>query len=404
MDWTLIKAEIKQNFSRALITVLIIAIAVTIIIAFNTLTQSYKISSEEPFRSIGVNMIVQKKKNASASIKNMEGIRLPFSNVPFEREELEKIKKIEGVEVSQSLLLWEMVKGKFITILGIDTKGHNIGANRIKNWIVKGYFPKEENEIAVEKHFAKFYKLKAGGRFKITGKEFKVSGQIGIKEGNQLSAANVYMNISSAQELINIPNSVNTLYIAVKDMGKIEKIKKDILTAIPDAVISSSNSVLDSAGLMAKITDTFSLIITISTVFFAFILILKVMFSSLTERIRDIGILKAIGWTNAEIKKEIISESVIQNIIGGVLGILISIIIVWFISFISIDISLQGQTPPVTAAQYAAATNDTVLKFILLPKLYLSVFFGSIIIGTICSLILVKKILCVRPAEILLKL
>jgi putative ABC transport system permease protein len=60
---------------------------------------------------------------------------------------------------------------------------------------------------------------------------------------------------------------------------------------------------------------------------FTVVLALKSQLSSVIERRRDIGILKAIGWTDGDVVSQILTESIIQSLIGGIIGCLISSII-----------------------------------------------------------------------------
>ena len=48
---------------------------------------------------------------------------------------------------------------------------------------------------------------------------------------------------------------------------------------------------------------------------------LKSQFGSVVERTKDIGILKAVGWTDSDITKQIFFESLLQGLVGGIVGI-----------------------------------------------------------------------------------
>jgi len=48
---------------------------------------------------------------------------------------------------------------------------------------------------------------------------------------------------------------------------------------------------------------------------------LKSQFGSVVERTKDIGILKAIGWADFDITKQIFFEALLQGLAGGIVGI-----------------------------------------------------------------------------------
>jgi ABC-type antimicrobial peptide transport system permease subunit len=404
MNLSLLKAEMLQNRSKVFFNIIIIAIAVMVVVVLKTMTVSYQKSVNKPFRNIGVSLIVQKNKGNNVNTKPLKtsGIRVPFSSVVFENKELKALKNIFQIEdFSSSLLVWNMTKGKFNTIIGINPDDPSIGATKTKDWIVKGHFPENENEIAFEKHFAKFNRLKIGNMINIGGVSLKIVGHVEIKEGSQIIATNGYVLLGTAQNFIQSQDAVNVIYLTLKDMSKVEYVEKQITRIIPSAKISSSNSFLESSGSLATIVNKFSALISVISIIAAFVLILKVMSGSLNERTHDIGILKAIGWTNKEIKNELVAESVIQNVIGAVIGIVFASAVSWLTSFISIDISLSGQTPPSSAAQHLSLRENMTLDFVLLPELYIFVIIGSVLIGIACGYFMMSKFLRIRPVDVL---
>ena len=407
MKLILVKAEMLHNFSKTIMNILIIAIAVAVFIVFKTLVVSYKTTVEKPFEKIGANLIIQKGQDSDLRKKpeKMSGIRIPFSVSLFETNEIEQIKSLTEIkQISKSLLFWDMSKGSFKTIVGFNPEDSSIGANRILNWIAKGSFPTNTNEILLEKHFAKFAKLKIGDYFHIGNRSLKVSGLVRIKEGNQLAAANGYVLHKTAIELLEAENVFNTIYLTLNDLGKLDDVKKQIKAIIPNAKISSSNSFLETAGGLIIIADKFSLMISLITAIVAFLLITRVMLSSFSERTRDIGILKAIGWNNSEIKTNLIIEAVVQTFVGSVIGIGIGIAICWLLSSVPVDVMLAGQVPPSTATQFSLNLNDTTLEFVILPKLFVVSIIVSVLIGLTGGYLMVGRMFKIKPAEILRKL
>ena len=65
-----------------------------------------------------------------------------------------------------------------------------------------------------------------------------------------------------------------------------------------------------------------SLIAIIVAVLIAF----KTMAGNIAERAREIGVLKAVGWTNRNVVTQLLSESVIQCFLAGILGLLIALV------------------------------------------------------------------------------
>ncbi len=107
--------------------------------------------------------------------------------------------------------------------------------------------------------------------------------------------------------------------------------------------------------------------------------IMNIMLASITERIREIGIRKAIGATFADIFVQILVESVVIAIIGGIVGLVTSVGLVNLFSFVSPD----DNTPVITA-------NACVLAFVF-----------SVCVGILAGLIPAFKAAKLDPIQAL---
>src|SRR6266516_2629381 len=61
--------------------------------------------------------------------------------------------------------------------------------------------------------------------------------------------------------------------------------------------------------------------------------IMNIMLATVSQRIREIGIRKAIGATNREIRFQFLSEAVLISLIGGLIGIFIGLAIPFSVRF-----------------------------------------------------------------------
>src|SRR6185503_15727753 len=70
------------------------------------------------------------------------------------------------------------------------------------------------------------------------------------------------------------------------------------------------------------------------------------LFLSIHERTREIGMLRAVGATGAQIRRVIRYESVITSLIGGILGTAVGVLFAWLTTFAVKDLGV-GFTVPV---------------------------------------------------------
>ncbi|MBT3486414.1 MAG: FtsX-like permease family protein [Desulfobacula sp.] len=408
MYYSYVFKELRHRNNRTLVNILGISVGIALFISINALSSAYKKAAEQPFKDMGADLVVQRaqkqQSNSGSQPKSMRGIRLPFSNQLFSPQDLTILKNLENINASaQALLLWEFTKTGFSSILGVDLQQPALGGLKAKDWIYKGRFPEKKGEIALEKHFAKFKKIKLGSSFIISGQAFDVVGTIEIKEGAQVSASNIYMLIDNARDLLGKnTDAVNLIYLGLKDPSIQNRIKSQISSKIKGASINSSDSFLELMGGVSMISDKFSLIASMVGLIGAVLLIIKTMISNLVERVKDIGILKALGWTRTDIQKQLMVETFIQTIMGGLLGIMMGYLISFLLGFLSISIPIPGEMGFVPSmANHTQDLNQIVrLPISVSLSLAATAMSLSVIIGCITGYILGKRTEQMKPADI----
>ena len=139
----------------------------------------------------------------------------------------------------------------------------------------------------------------------------------------------------------------------------------------------------------------------------AVLLIMKTMASHLLERKREIGTLKAIGWTGREVRRQLTGEAFIQAVSGGILGVLLGYLICFGLGFLSISIPLPWELNPVVpamAGHIEAVTHAVRLPVSVSLRLALEGLGLSVVIGCLCGYFLGRKTENMKPADILRQL
>ena len=401
--------ELRHRSNRTLVNVFGIAVGITLFVAISAVSAAYKNAARQPFKNIGADLIVQRTENQQSQpdkgTKSMRGIRLPFSNQLFDAQDLLLLQHVEGIDATaHALLLWEFAEKGFRTIMGVDTGQPSLGAGRVQKWLKEGRFPQKPGEIALEKHFANFQKTAPGNTFLIDGHTFTITGIIEIKEGAQVSAANIYMPLDSARMLLaRKPEGVNLIYLRLNDPSRLNPIKSQLAAQIKGTSISSSDSFLELMGGVSLISERFSFIASMVGLLGAVVLIMKTMMANLVERSPEIGILKAVGWTRQEIQKQLTAEAFVQTLAGGLLGILVGYFIAFLLGFLSITIPVPWELNPMPAmAKQAQAASQVVRLPVSVSLSLAATAMGlSVIIGCVIGYVTGRRTSKMKPADIL---
>jgi putative ABC transport system permease protein len=77
-----------------------------------------------------------------------------------------------------------------------------------------------------------------------------------------------------------------------------------------------SGSLVDAAHLAHRLGRVLAIVVLIA----AFLVAALLTLSSVNKRVRELGTLKAIGWSKALVVRQVMGESLVQGVLGGLLG------------------------------------------------------------------------------------
>ena len=99
--------------------------------------------------------------------------------------------------------------------------------------------------------------------------------------------------------------------------------------------VQNLTQLLTVAGKIADALTLILMLVAFVTLLVSGIGIMNIMLATVTSRIREIGIRKAIGATNREIRFQFLAEAVLISLTGGVVGIVVGLAIPWSVRFLT---------------------------------------------------------------------
>lgn len=145
-------------------------------------------------------------------------------------------------------------------------------------------------------------------------------------------------------------DTVKQLFFSMADASEVPGASEDISRVLqarhrPDSVYRVENltQLLTVAATTANALTLVLLLVAAVTLIVSGVGIMNIMLATVSSRIREIGIRKAIGATRAEIKYQFLAEAVFISLIGGVIGIIIGLAIPFSVRFLtSFRIPISG--------------------------------------------------------------
>ena len=154
---------------------------------------------------------------------------------------------------------------------------------------------------------------------------FKIVG-VYDETGSELKNDNVIVNMEDAREIKGMSSQdVSVIYFRADPHSEDEVIRR-VRALVPNVDVGGSREALK---MMTRMTDNISLMTMLLIVFcgaIAFVFILIVMITSVMERTKEIGVLRATGWYKFDVLKLILVESMLLAIMGTVVGTILGIL------------------------------------------------------------------------------
>lgn len=231
-------------------------------------------------------------------------------------------------------------------------------------------------------------KIKPGNTIKINDTDFKV---VGILEpiGNIDDDSSVYISIKVAKEIGGFGDVINYISIKTKQGTDInvvqEKIKKKMKINHEEDTFTviTSEQMLDMVKRILSIMKVILVSIACISIVVGGIGIANSVYTSVMERIKEIGILKSIGAKISDIIFVFVSESVILSVIGGIIGLFLGIGIAKLVEW------------------YAKSQSYDIFSIVVTPQIVLLALGLAVVVGIIAGLFPAYKAAKKKPVDAL---
>lgn len=181
----------------------------------------------------------------------------------------------------------------------------------------------------VDATYATTNEIAVGDTIDVAGSDVEVVGIVASTSDSADTAANVYLPLDTAQELSGAGDVISTVYVQAESAASIDAVQAALSDELPDATITSqselastvSGSLSSATSLITNLGTWLSIIVLAVAVLLSVLLTL----SGVSRRTREFGTLKAIGWSNGRVVRQVAGESMVQGLIGGAVGLVLGI-------------------------------------------------------------------------------
>jgi putative ABC transport system permease protein len=303
----LIFANLTHRPVRTLLSVLAIAVEVTMILTLVGVSHGTIDSTKNRAKAVGADIMVRPR--GTSVISSLSGAPMSDKYLGLLLQQ-PHVTAVTGVVV-QSIQFPD-------SVFGIDFAAFSKMSGGFQ--YLKGHDPVGDNDMIVDEDYAQKHNLHVGSALNLIANQWNISG---IIESGQ--AARIAVRLQALQELEGTPGHLTMIYVKLDDPDLADQVAEQLKLPLNDDQIYSLNALLAAYDVsnIGMLRDFIDVVIFIAVVV-GFIVVFMAMYTAVLERTREIGIIKAVGGSSGLILGLLLRETLMLAIGGTLLGILLT--------------------------------------------------------------------------------
>jgi putative ABC transport system permease protein len=310
----LVLENLKHRPMRSLLSILLIAVPVTLILCLIGLSRGLLEDSQNRARGVGADVIVRASTASSA---------VSFSAATIPERVVQKVEQQPHVRLALGVIVHPVET--VLNIMGIDLDTFNR---------MSGGFTYREggplqgpHDMLVDQYYAAQKHLKAGSHIKMLNRDWRIAGVI---EGGKL--ARIVVPKSELQDLDAATNKVSMIYVKADDPSHTDMVAAELKELLEGYQVITTEEFMSMFNVtkIQGLPEFIGVVVGIGVVI-GFAVVCLSMYMAVLQRTREIGILKSLGASKAFILRIILTEALMLGVGGTVLGIAMSYGAYWLI-------------------------------------------------------------------------
>lgn len=309
----LITANIRQRPVRSIVSVAGVALGVALVMLFTGLARGMSDDLQKRSANLRAEIVFTRK----GSTDNMTS-----SPANLSTKYVERLQAIEGVQMAVPIIrnITQDARGfGFEQVEGVDW---DLFAQMNQMRLVEGRGPQAADEIVIDETKQHNNKLSVGSvLYLFNHKPYRVSGIYAPESGPRIK-----MSLAAMQEAIEAPDKCTWILVKCRNSAEQVEVARRIDQELPGNKIQLTRDVTINIEKTIPYLSVFlRVLVGLSAVVSALVVMLA-MYTTITERTREIGILKAMGASRGYIIGVIEKEALLISALGLVAGFVIAYI------------------------------------------------------------------------------
>ena len=345
-------ANVMHRKTRTAVSVLAVAVEVAMVMLLVGMANGTLGDIAERLQNVGANVLFQPP-DASLILGATSAV-MPMQYIPI-------IKQVDGVREVTPVLNWLVAKikgeSRAVNLWAVDYPSFAAISGGLN--IVEGRALEQPGDLVMDTILASATGMRVGDTLPMLNREFRVAGICRAGAGGRL-----YARIQDVQDAIGTPDKASFFLVKGRSAFDAETLAKALQDRFKGHKITPVAQVSQVMQDNAVGLKQFKQALTGMAVIISFLVVLLAMYTTIIERTREIGILRAIGASQAKVVQLVIGESFLICLSGVVLGMLIAVGSRWFLPYVFPTLVIQ------LSRQWAGIAASLGLAGGLLGSLY----------------------------------
>jgi putative ABC transport system permease protein len=384
---------------RLVLTTASIALGVAFLAGTLILTDTMKLAFDQLFGKIGsgTDAVVR----TEASFDQSEGVGL--SRAPIASSVLDQVRAVDGVRVAEGsvtgyALLTDTEGRAVLTSGGAPTQGYNLPkdvALRGDVAIRSGRAPEGPGEVVIDATSSERKDIPLGSDIKILfrgpTRTFTVVGTVAFGGENDLGGTtSAYFDTATAQNVLGSRDTFDAINVRADDGVTDAALAKRLDAAVPDTAEAVTGAQVaqetaDAVNEDLKMVSVMFMIFAGIALFVGSFIIWNTFTMIVTQRSREIALLRAVGATRRQIRRSLLTEALLLGVASSAVGVGLGVGVAKGLNLL---MSMLGFSLPTTSLQIAPRT------------IWLSILVGTVV-TVVAALVPARRATKVLPVEAL---
>jgi putative ABC transport system permease protein len=316
---SLVIANVRQRPVRALVSAAGVALGVCLVMLFTGLARGLSNDLERRSQNLKAELVFSRSGGMDVSLSASASVSARYE---------EELEKIEGVEMAVPDIRFFSEGGKGFGLEQIEGVDWDEFARMNGMRLVSGRAPRFElneqgepavNEVVIDEAKARNNNLTVGSLLKLFGRDYKVAGIYTPEAGPR-----VKMPLAALQDVLQAPGKCTMLYVKLREPERAVEMARRIDEQLPGNKIQFTRDLITNIEKSIPYLGVFLRALVGLSALVSGLVVMLAMYTTITERTREIGILKALGAARGFIVGEIVKEAVLISVIGVVAGFAVS--------------------------------------------------------------------------------